>query len=239
MLWITLKRITQNQLRPNRQTTVNRLVVMGAVCLLCVVGIPSESKKTKALQRRSLLNPSEQYLLAAEISAQEDRSNTIMLRTIFGLALSLNVLAISSISRARNDEDAQAAVSVLRPVAKLFFGTLKYFASSLLGILMALLITGSAGNLSEDLSGFDNLIAVIFSIIPGLYTFLVLLISESPKLLVHAWWVLPILLLPFLCEVLTRFQGRTVSASWRPFWIGFPVGFLGTIGIYWEALKSL
>ena len=228
-----------SELLPNGQAKINRLIITGAICLLCLAVIPSESKRTKTLQRRFSLKPTQKYLLAAEASAKQDRRNSIILRTMLGLVFTFDVFAIWRVLRTEGDNGGQSPVSVYRPVAKLVLGTLKYFGAFLLGILAALLLTGSAENLAEGLTGFDEIAAVVFYVIPGLYAFFTFLILEFPDLFIQAWWASLILLIPFVCEALALLQRPSTLDPWRPVWIGFPVGFLGTTGICWQALSSL
>lgn len=46
-------------------------------------------------------------------------------------------------------------------------------------------------------------------------------------------------LAPFVAEVLVRLPGRPRWRAWRPLWIGFPVGFVGTLGVYYTAAASI
>lgn len=172
--------------------------------------------------------------MAAETSAKQDRRNTIILRTVLGVVFALDVFVIWKVSRTEDDHDGQPPVSVSRPAAKLLVGTLKYFGSYILGILVAVLLTG----LAENLNGFDEVASLVFWTIPGLYFFFTFLISDFSDLVIHAWWALFMLLIPFVCEAFVLFRRPSSLRSWRPLWIGFSVGFLGTTGRCWMALTS-
>ncbi|MGI9442806.1 MAG: hypothetical protein ACR2N1_10090 [Rubripirellula sp.] len=181
------------------------------------------------------MKPTEEYLEAAETSAKQDWRNMIILRTAIGFLFAMDVFAIWKVAGTEGDHGGQPSVSVSRPVAKLLLGMLKYLGSYTLGILVAVPLTG----LAENLKGFDEVASLMFWSILGLYFFFTFLISEFADLVFYAWWALLILLIPFVCEAFAFFRRRSSVRSWRPLWIGFPVGFLGTTGVCWQALRSL
>ena len=45
--------------------------------------------------------------------------------------------------------------------------------------------------------------------------------------------------LPFMMELLAYFLGSRSVLAWRPLWIGFPAGFVGTLGVYYTAAASI
>ena len=44
---------------------------------------------------------------------------------------------------------------------------------------------------------------------------------------------------PFLLELLVHLFRKPRWFVWRPLWIGFPIGFVGTLGIYYTAAASI
>jgi len=45
--------------------------------------------------------------------------------------------------------------------------------------------------------------------------------------------------LSLACELLVYFTRPSRLRIWRPLWIGFPVGFVGTLGVYYTLLASV
>ena len=44
---------------------------------------------------------------------------------------------------------------------------------------------------------------------------------------------------PKVMEVLVYFIKSRRLRAWRPLWIGFPIGFVGTLGVYYTAAASI
>lgn len=53
------------------------------------------------------------------------------------------------------------------------------------------------------------------------------------------WWYFTIGLVPFALELAAYFLGSHRLRAWRPLWIGFPMGFVGTLGVYFTAAASI
>lgn len=46
-------------------------------------------------------------------------------------------------------------------------------------------------------------------------------------------------LLPLALEAMAYFLGSRRLRAWRSLWIGFPLGFVGTLGVYYTAAASI
>jgi hypothetical protein len=133
-------------------------------------------------------------------------------------------------------------VSVSRPVAKLLLGTLKYFGAYLLGFFAGTIYANAVAPYDiglDELFKFAALPTLMFGSLRGLYFFFQTALTEFPDLVLHAWWAVLILLIPFVCEAMVCCRRKSSFRFWRPLWIGFPVGFLGMLGAYWMALQSI
>ena len=53
------------------------------------------------------------------------------------------------------------------------------------------------------------------------------------------WSLASIGLIPFVFEVTTYFRRLSRLRRWRLFWVGFPIGFVGTLRIYYTATASI
>jgi NhaP-type Na+/H+ or K+/H+ antiporter len=53
------------------------------------------------------------------------------------------------------------------------------------------------------------------------------------------WLVGSIGLAPLVFEVAAYFRRSPRLRAWRPLWIGFPLGFIGTLGVFYTAAASI
>ncbi len=119
---------------------------------------------------------------------------------------------------------------------------LKYLLAYASGIVACVLLTHVDGELAGK-----TLWPFYFGGSPIGYVFFYFIFSPAevwgPS---AAYWLLYAFgLLPFLIPasaLIGRLAGTTTSArlrSWRPFWIAFPVGFVGTVGIFTALCQSI
>ncbi len=125
---------------------------------------------------------------------------------------------------------------------KLQFGILKYVGSYLIGILACVFYCANFTEYLSHLGSFNVFAAVpasISSAIPGLYFFSQTALTGFPDLFRHSWWAIMILLIPLVCEADAVHRRRSTLRLWRPLWIGFSVGVLGTLGSIWMAVQAI
>jgi uncharacterized Tic20 family protein len=124
---------------------------------------------------------------------------------------------------------------------QLLKGALKYFGAYLLGMVACVLYCTFLADLPDGIgiNGLVELIAATPYAVMGLYFFFATLFTEFFDLIRDQGGVLLLLLLPFMCEGIARRRRSLSFRAWRPLWIGFPLGFLGTLGIYWMAIVSM
>lgn len=53
------------------------------------------------------------------------------------------------------------------------------------------------------------------------------------------WFYFTVGFYPFAMELVACFLGSRRWWAWRPLWIGFPIGFVGTLGVYDTAAASV
>ena len=53
------------------------------------------------------------------------------------------------------------------------------------------------------------------------------------------WCYFSVGLVPFALEITAYFLPSRRLRRWRPLWIGFPIGFVGTLGVYYTAAASI
>ena len=53
------------------------------------------------------------------------------------------------------------------------------------------------------------------------------------------WFFFTVGFVPFVMEVLAYLSRSRRLRAWRPLWIGFPIGFVGTLGVYYTAAASI
>ena len=112
---------------------------------------------------------------------------------------------------------------------------LKYFGTYVCGILLCIVLTDA----EVELAGKNLVLIYLILSIPGVALWIIAAVQALPSPPFEMWWFLTMILLPCLGEVVVRFPGRKRLRNWRPFWIGTPVGFVGTLGIYWAGSLSI
>ena len=53
------------------------------------------------------------------------------------------------------------------------------------------------------------------------------------------WLVGSIGLVPFVLQLALYFSRISRLRAWRPLWIGFPIGFVGTLGVFYTVVASI
>lgn len=116
---------------------------------------------------------------------------------------------------------------------------LKYIGAYLLGIVAAIALTP----VELDLGGNVPLF-LIYPILAPVGYFLFYLYLEGAYLPFGGkgtsfWVYVGIGLLPYVMEALAFLVRSRLLSAWRPLWIGFPIGFVGTLGVYYTAAASI
>ncbi len=110
----------------------------------------------------------------------------------------------------------------------------QYVGSYLLGILTCILLTPVeltlAGAVLWPFYGFAVIGVPLYLLLTPEYVWG----SASAY-----WWGATISLIPLLFEIGLRLTRRPSLSRWRPWWIAFPLGFLGTLGIYYTVGASI
>ena len=123
--------------------------------------------------------------------------------------------------------EAGGPTSGARSLTKALLAILRYVASYLLGIVTCVLFTQADLSLAGvRLWPWYPVLAVI-----GFFLFYFHL---SPAYSLGStfiyWFVFSIGLIPVVSEAAAYFVGTPRFRVWRPLWIGFPIGFVGTLG---------
>lgn len=109
-----------------------------------------------------------------------------------------------------------------------------YVGAYLLGILTCVLLTPA----EVTLAGVS-----MWPLYPGFACvgfFLYFLYLSPPYAPWTGYWLpLSLALLPVVAEVAVHFLGGKRVKAWRPLWVGFPIGFVGTLGVYYTAAASI
>ncbi|MDF1851843.1 MAG: hypothetical protein P1U85_13475 [Verrucomicrobiales bacterium] len=135
----------------------------------------------------------------------------------------------SSVSEQGNPKSAPAWRRVL-------FAILRYLGAYLLGILICVLATPVEATLAgKALWPLYPLAAV-----PCFFLFYFYLDSgHTTGSVVTHWLFGAVGCIPLLAEVIFRWKLDPMGRWARPFWIGVPIGFLGTMGAYYTAAASI
>jgi len=120
-------------------------------------------------------------------------------------------------------------------VARVLLTLLKYFGCYLLGIFLCVILTDA----EFVLAGLWLLPAYVLLSVVGCFLWFVSAFQALPSIPFEMWWVLLMLAMPCVGETLAyRYRGSNLR-NWRPMWFGLPVGFVGTLGIYWVGSLSI
>lgn len=135
--------------------------------------------------------------------------------------------------------DAENQNSTGISIVSVFRETLKYLGAYLLGIIAAIALTP----VEISLGGHVPL-WFLYPILAPIGYLLFYFYLEGAYLPFGGkgpsyWSYFSVGLGPFVMEVLPRALGARRLRAWRPLWIGFPIGFLGTIGVYYTAAASI
>ena len=112
---------------------------------------------------------------------------------------------------------------------------LQYLGSYLLGILSCVLFTPA----DLVLAGKELWPFYPFAVIGFLIYYFYL---EPQYVFGHAityWLVASIGLVTLVFEPAVYFRRSLRLRAWRPLWIGFPLGFVGTLGVFYTAAASI
>lgn len=106
--------------------------------------------------------------------------------------------------------------------------------SYLLGILLSAMMTDA-----EFVLAGKNLLPWYVCMSPiGFALWFLCAIQNFPSPPFAMWSVFVVLLIPIVCELLSFFNVKIIRLA-RVLWIGFPVGFVGTLGVYWAGSLSI
>jgi hypothetical protein len=116
---------------------------------------------------------------------------------------------------------------------------LKYLGAYLLGIITSIAITPV-----EMSMGGHVPLWFLYPILAPIGYFLFYLYLEGAYLPFGGegpsyWLYVAVGLVPFVMELLAYLLRSRRLLAWRPLWIGFPIGFAGTLGVYYTAAASI
>lgn len=135
----------------------------------------------------------------------------------------------SSDSEAESDQQTPQRVSA----SPVLLSILKYVGSYLLGMVACVVFTPA----EMELAGVAMwLYYPIFGLIGFVLFYLQIPIANSGLLY---WLPFAIGCLPIVFEVIAFFVGTPRLRAFRPLWIAFPLGFVGTLGVYFAAAASI
>ena len=114
---------------------------------------------------------------------------------------------------------------------------LKYLGSYLLGIVACVLLTPAG----LELIGFPMWPLYPFLAVPGVAAFYFYLDTQYLPFGSGALYrlIFAFGLIPFALGAATLLTRSPRLRAWRPLWIGFPIGFIGTLGVYYSAAASI
>ena len=130
------------------------------------------------------------------------------------------------------DSSGMSARTVFREI-------LKYLGAYLLGIIASIALTP----VEMSMGGHVPLWFLYPILAPiGLLLFYFYLegayLPFGGKGLIY-WFFFTVGFVPFVMEVLAYLSRSRRLRAWRPLWIGFPIGFVGTLGVYYTAAASI
>jgi hypothetical protein len=113
---------------------------------------------------------------------------------------------------------------------------LKYLGCYLLGILACIILT------PVDLILAGKALWPLYPVLApiGFFFYYFYLTPQYVFGSVTSYWLVGLIaLIPVLFETAAFFWRAPRLRSWRPLWMGFPIGFLGTLGVYYTAAASI
>lgn len=118
---------------------------------------------------------------------------------------------------------------------RVFITILKYFGFYFLGILACIVFTP----VEITLAGSPVWRFYPLSFL-GFIAYYLYLTPEYVFGTALAYWAAGTIgLIPVFFEVAAFLRGNLSLKSWRPLWIGFPIGFVGALGIYFSLAGSV
>ena len=131
--------------------------------------------------------------------------------------------------------EPSSPTSRLRAATNVALAILKFGGSYLLGIFICVSFTEA----EFRLAGVNLLPSYVFLSVIGVGLWFIAAFQELPSPPFAMLWVVLVLLIPCAGEALVYFARRPRFRFWRPLWFGFPIGFVGTLGIYWAGSSSI
>ena len=115
---------------------------------------------------------------------------------------------------------------------------LKYLGAYLLGIISSIALTPAEMNLG------GAPLWLLYPILAPIGYLLFYFYLEGAYLPfggkgLSYWLYCVVGLVLFVMELLAYLLGSRSLLAWRPLWIGFPMGFVGTLGVYYTAAASI
>lgn len=115
---------------------------------------------------------------------------------------------------------------------------LKWIGSGIVGYLLGILFAVAFTPAEVVLAGVNLLPFYLLLSVVGVVFFVILLFQQYTDML-STWWVGLFVLLPLACELGMYFGKKKSLRILRPAWFAFPIGFLGTLGIYFAGAQSI
>ena len=143
-----------------------------------------------------------------------------------------NPYSPSRVEAEHHDSSGMSAGAVIRE-------TLKYLGAYLLGIIASIALTPV-----EMSMGGHAPLWFLYPILAPIGFFLFYFYLEGAYLPFGGtgpsyWSYFTVGLVPLVMEVLAYSLGSRRLRVWRPLWIGFSIGFVGTLGVYYTAAASI
>lgn len=116
--------------------------------------------------------------------------------------------------------------------ARLFAALGRYFGAYMLGIVVCVLITPA----ELTLAGVQIWMFYPFFALPAFFGFYIVLgTSYQPfgGVGLAFWAMYAVGFIPVILGIYAFVSKATWLTPWRPLWIGFPIGFVGTLGVYY------
>ncbi|MEL6108248.1 MAG: hypothetical protein AAFU85_19655 [Planctomycetota bacterium] len=144
-------------------------------------------------------------------------------------------MTINPYSSADSEADSTADQLTPRKISAsvVLLAILKYVGSYLLGMVACVLFTPA----EMELAGVALwLYYPVFAVVGFILFYHQLAIGGAGP---YYWFPVVAVLLPIVLEGFAYFAGKPRLRSFRPLWIAFPIGFVGTLGVYFAASASI